>query len=85
MYSNETMGGMSICVNGKSEKFGQFVGLLSEDECEVGSAYCNGWIKIDNLEKVTLDNICNYCESNEDECGEYRECCFNIVKYGDLE
>ena len=25
---------------------------------------------------VTLDNICDACIFNEDECNEYRECCY---------
>lgn len=25
---------------------------------------------------ITIDNICDSCFSNEDECGEYRECCY---------
>ena len=25
---------------------------------------------------VTLDNICDVCIFNEDECNEYRECCY---------
>lgn len=26
---------------------------------------------------ITLDNICDVCIFNEDECNEYRECCYN--------
>lgn len=37
MYSNDTMSpGEYICVNGNSENFGNYTGLLSEDECEDG-------------------------------------------------
>ena len=25
---------------------------------------------------ITVDNICDNCWTNEDECGEYRECCY---------
>ena len=25
---------------------------------------------------VTLDNICDACIFNEDECNEYKECCY---------
>ena len=25
---------------------------------------------------ITIDNICDSCFTNEDECGEYRECCY---------
>lgn len=34
MYSNETMDFLYICVNGKSENFGHYTGVLSEDDCE---------------------------------------------------
>ena len=34
MYSNETMDGLYICVNGNSEMFGQYVGICCEDDCE---------------------------------------------------
>ena len=34
MYSNETMDGLSICVNGNSENFGIYTGECCEDECE---------------------------------------------------
>lgn len=26
---------------------------------------------------ITLDNICDVCIFNEDECNEYRVCCYN--------
>ena len=32
MYNNETMGKLYICVNGKSENFGQYTGICSEDD-----------------------------------------------------
>lgn len=34
MYSNETMGGLYICVNGNCENFGEYTGECCEDECE---------------------------------------------------
>lgn len=34
MYSNETMGGLSICVNGNSEMLGEYTGECCEDICE---------------------------------------------------
>ena len=33
-YTNETMNGLYICVNGNSAKLGCFTGLCCEDECE---------------------------------------------------
>lgn len=30
-----------------------------------------------NGTEETLQNICNYCKTDEDECGEYRECCYD--------
>ena len=33
-YTNETMSGLYICVNGSSENLGNFTGLCCEDECE---------------------------------------------------
>lgn len=36
MYTNETMGSLYICVNANSESFGEYTGILSEDECEEG-------------------------------------------------
>lgn len=36
----------------------------------------NGWIETDNLEKLTEDNICTFCKADEEECGEWRECCY---------
>lgn len=38
MYTNETMDGLYICVNGDSENFGEYTGLCCEDECEDGVA-----------------------------------------------
>jgi len=32
-YTNETMDSLYLCVNGKSENFGSFTGLCSEDDC----------------------------------------------------
>lgn len=34
MYSNDTMDGLSICVNGNSENFGNYTGECCEDDCE---------------------------------------------------
>lgn len=36
MFTNETLGGLYICVNENSENFGGYTGLCSEDECEDG-------------------------------------------------
>lgn len=36
MYTNETMDGFYICVNGDSENFGEYTGLCCEDECGEG-------------------------------------------------
>ncbi len=36
MYTNETMNGLSICVNLNSKNFGEFTGLCCEDECPDG-------------------------------------------------
>lgn len=33
-----------------------------------------------DYEKITLDNICDYCKAYEDECGEYRECCYRDLE-----
>ncbi len=33
-YTNETMGGLYICVNGHSDNFSSYTGLCCEDECE---------------------------------------------------
>ena len=35
-YSNNTMHDLYICVNGNAENFGQFTGLLCEDDCPDG-------------------------------------------------
>lgn len=35
-YNNETMGSLYICVNGNADNFGQFTGLLNEDDCKDG-------------------------------------------------
>lgn len=44
MYTNETMPpGEYICVNGKSENFREFTGLLSDDECEDGEEEQYEW------------------------------------------
>jgi len=32
-YTNDTMDSLYLCVNGKSENFGSFTGLCSEDDC----------------------------------------------------
>ena len=33
-YTNESMDGLYICVNGNSEQFGNYTGLCCEDDCE---------------------------------------------------
>ena len=42
-------------------------------------AYLNGWIKCEKTEKMTSKNVCNFCKSNPDECGEYPECCYDAI------
>lgn len=37
-YTNKSMSGFYICVNGNSEMLGEFIGLMCEDECEDGEA-----------------------------------------------
>lgn len=39
MYSNETMGDLYICVNGKSENLGNFTGICCEDDCDDGESW----------------------------------------------
>lgn len=29
--------------------------------------------------KITEENICDYCRADEEECGEYRECCYREI------
>lgn len=36
MYTNETMRGLYLCVNGRSESLGGFTGIMSEYDCEDG-------------------------------------------------
>lgn len=36
MYTNDTMDGLYICVNGKSENFGNYTGICCEDDCKDG-------------------------------------------------
>lgn len=38
MYNNDTMNQLYICVNGYSENFGEYTGLLCEDDCEDGES-----------------------------------------------
>lgn len=39
MYSNETMDDLYICVNGKSENFGEYTGICCEDDCKDGVSW----------------------------------------------
>ena len=39
MYTNETMGSLYICVNANCQNFGEYTGILSEDECEDGEDF----------------------------------------------
>lgn len=41
--------------------------------------YLNGWIKCNDLSELTPENICGFCATGPDECGEYPECCYNGV------
>ncbi len=38
MYTNETMGGLHICVNWNSQVFGGFTGVRCEDDCPDGES-----------------------------------------------
>lgn len=45
--------------------------------------FLNGWIDIpdEDLEKDTDEEVrvCQYCQANPNECGEWEECCYNGV------
>lgn len=45
--------------------------------------FLNGWIDIpdEDLERDTDKEVrvCQYCQANTDECGEWEECCYNSV------
>ena len=36
LYTNESMDGLYICVNGKSDNFGEYTGICCEDDCNDG-------------------------------------------------
>ena len=38
IYTNDAMNGWYICANGDSDKFGSYIGLLCEDDCDDGVA-----------------------------------------------
>ncbi len=38
MYTNDTMGGLYICVNGNCENFGNYTGIMCDDDCEDGKS-----------------------------------------------
>lgn len=35
-YTNDTMDGLYLCVNGNSDRLGEFTGVLCVDDCEYG-------------------------------------------------
>lgn len=37
-YTNDTMDGLYLCVNGNSDRLGEFTGVLCVDDCEYGVA-----------------------------------------------
>lgn len=45
--------------------------------------FLNGWIDIpdEDLEKDTDEEVrvCQYCQADPSECGEWEECCYNGV------
>lgn len=45
--------------------------------------FLNGWIDIpdEDLKRDTDKEVrvCQYCQANTDECGEWEECCYNSV------
>lgn len=41
--------------------------------------YLHGWIKCKDPSELTPENICRFCATGPDECGEYPECCYNGV------
>lgn len=43
------------------------------------NTYLNGWIKCKDPSELTPENICRFCATGPDECGEYPECCYNGV------
>ena len=43
------------------------------------NTYLNGWIKCNDLSELTPENICGFCATSPDECGEYPECCYNGI------
>lgn len=51
-YTNESMTGLYICVNGDSENFGQYTGVCCEDECKDGKDGTHN-------DQPTLENIAN--------------------------
>ena len=48
-YTNESMDGLYLCVNGKSGMLGQFVGDCSDDECDDFES----WFLLDDEEERT--------------------------------
>lgn len=49
--------------------------LLKEEQ----ETFLHGWIKCKDLSELTPENICRFCATGPDECGEYPECCYNGV------
>ncbi len=57
MYTNDTMHGLYICVNGKSEHLGEFTGICSEDECEDATEDTAGGSR-EQKERIKPDKPC---------------------------
>ena len=49
--------------------------LLKEEQ----ETFLHGWIKCKDPSELTPENICRFCATGPDECGEYPECCYNGV------
>lgn len=41
--------------------------------------YLNGWIKCKDPSELTPENICRFCATGPDECGEYQDICYKGV------
>lgn len=49
--------------------------LLKEEQ----ETFLHGWIKCKDPSELTPENICRFCATGPDECGEYPECCYNGI------
>jgi hypothetical protein len=41
--------------------------------------FLHGWIKCKDLSELTPENICRFCATGPDECGEYPDICYKGV------